>query len=268
MHQLANNEEIDVVYIVLPTSMHAEYSIFAAEAGKHVWCEKPMAKTVQECEAIIAACEKNKRKLSIGYRMQHEPNTQTIMRFARELPYGNIQNVTAKAGYFDGRKDHWKFVKEMGGGAMYDMGVYPVNAARYATGKEPIAITATHINTRTDIFDEVDETTKFTLEFPNDLMMKGATSLGKSMNELQVTCDRGDYYLRPFQSYSGIKGKTSDGMMLNKTIPNQQALQMDNDALAILNNTEVKVPGIEGLRDIKIVEAAYQSAASGKRVLI
>ena len=108
---IANNPDIDVIYIVLPPSMHAEYVIRAAGTGKHVWCEKPMAMTVAECQQMITACEKNKVKLSIGYRMQHEPNTQTIIGFGKTKPYGAIQKVTASAGYREGRTDHWKLKK-------------------------------------------------------------------------------------------------------------------------------------------------------------
>ena len=96
---LANNPAIDVIYIVLPPSMHAEYSIKAANAGKQVWCEKPMAMTAAECQSMIDAAKKNKVQLTIGYRMHHEPNTQKIMRFAKELPYGKLENLTAAAGY-------------------------------------------------------------------------------------------------------------------------------------------------------------------------
>ncbi len=269
MSSIANNDDIDVIYIVLPTGMHSEYSVKAANAGKHVWCEKPMARTVQECKAIIEACQKNKVKLSIGYRMQHEPNTQTIIQYGKNQPYGPLQEVNAEAGYFEGRSDHWKLVKSMGGGAMYDMGVYPINAMRYATGLEPVAVeVATHSTNRPEIYTEVDETTDFTLSFPNGIIATGRTSFGMGINTLTVKCAKGWYELSPFQSYSGIQGKTSDGTILNESIPNQQARQMDNDALAILNDSKVLVPGEEGLNDIKIVEAVYKSAATGSRVLI
>lgn len=269
MHEVANNPDIDVIYIVLPTGLHSKYSIIAAEAGKHVWCEKPMAVTEQECQAIIDACNKNNVKLSIGYRMQHEPNTQTIMRYGREKPYGKIEKIKAEAGYYDSRSNHWKQDKELGGGALYDMGVYPINAARYSAQEEPIAVlNARHETNRPEIYHEVDETTYFSLEFPSGAVAACATSLGKQMQELRVTCENGWYYLKPFQSYSGIQGRTSDGKHLNEKIPNQQARQMDNDARAIMNNESVKVPGEEGLRDIRIVEAVYRSASLGKRVTL
>ncbi len=263
---IANNPDIDVIYIVLPPSMHAEYVIKAARAGKHVWCEKPMAMTAVECQQMITACEQNKVKLSIGYRMQHEPNTQTIIGFGKNKPYGSIQKVAASAGYRDGRTNHWKQQKSMGGGATYDMGVYCINATRYVTGLEPISVLAKQSTDRPEIYTEVDETMQFELEFPNGIQAVCETSFGKGMNNLQVDCANGWYKLAPFQSYSGIDGITSDGQKLNLKVNNQQARQMDDDALAIMHNKNVLVPGLEGMMDIKVVEAIHRSVREGKRV--
>ncbi|MGY5847746.1 Gfo/Idh/MocA family protein [Salegentibacter sp. HM20] len=265
MHEIANNPDIDVIYIVLPTGLHAEYAIKAAEAGKHVWCEKPMARTATECREIIEACNRNKVKLSIGYRMQHEKNTQTIMNWAKTKPFGKIENLKAEAGYYGDPVNPWKLKKEMGGGAMYDMGVYPLNAARYSTGLEPIAVSASHSTNRPEIFTEVDETTSFDLEFPNGIMANCKTSFGENLNTLEINCENGWYYLRPFQSYSGVKGETSDGQILSPFGKNQQAAQMDDDALAILEDRPVMVPGEDGLKDIVILEKIYESAANGSK---
>ena len=267
LHEIANNDDIDVVYVVVPTALHAKYSIIAANAGKHVWCEKPMAKTVAQCQSIINTCRKNKVKLSIGYRMQHEPNTQTVIAYAKSKPYGDIVDVLAEAGYAGGGGSGWRFEKAMGGGAMYDMGVYTVNGIRYATNDEVAAVLeARHIIDRPQFFTEVDETTEYTVRMKSGVIAKGRTSVGRSFNQLRVNCKNGWYELRPMQSYSGVQGQTSDGILLNKPIENQQARQMDNDALAIINNTNVLVPGIEGLKDIRVVEAIFESAASGKVV--
>jgi glucose-fructose oxidoreductase len=266
--KIANNPDIDVVYVVLPPSMHAEYSIRAAKAGKHVWCEKPMAVSVDECQQMIDVALSNKVKLSIGYRMHHEPNTQTLIRYARELPFGRIKTLTASAGYFDPRTDHWKQKKSLGGGVTGDMGVYPLNAVRYCTGLEPISVKAKASTTRPEIYKEVEETMSFELEFPGGIKANCLASFGKGMNDLQVNCVSGWYKLSPFQAYGGIKGVTSSGVILDASIPNQQARQMDDDATAILNNTSVMVPGEEGLRDIKVVEAIYRSAASNSTVKV
>jgi glucose-fructose oxidoreductase len=265
---IANNDDIDVIYVVLPPSMHEEYCIRAAKAGKHVWCEKPMAMTARECQQMIDAAKQNKVKLSIGYRLHHEPNTQTIMKFAREHPYGKINTVSVQAGYFDPRTDHWKQKKNLGGGVMLDMGVYPLNAARYSTGLEPIAVTAKASTTRPEIYKEVEETMEFALKFPGGTTANCIASFGKSMNELKVNCEKGWYELIPFQSYSGVKGRTSDGKILNETIPNEQTKQMDDDALAIINNKNMLVPGEEGLKDIRVVEAVYKSVAQNSKEVV
>src|SRR5258706_2601483 len=265
---LASNPEIDVVYIVLPPSMHAEYSIRAARAGKHVWCEKPMAMTEAECQSMIDACNKNKVRLSIGYRMHHEPNTQRIIQFRKALTYGNVLKVNAAAGYFDPRTDHWKQKKKLGGGVMLDMGVYPLNAARYTTGLEPIAVSAKASTTRPEIYKEVEETMVFDLEFPGGITAACEASFGKGMGDLIVTCSKGWYKLSPFQAYSGIDGITSDGIKLNAPLRNEQAKQMDDDALSITGGTQALVPAEEGLKDIKVVDAIYRSVAQGRKVQI
>lgn len=265
---IANNPDIDVVYVVLPPSMHAEYTIRAAKAGKHVWCEKPMAPSVRECEAMIKACRDHGVTLAIGYRLHHEPNTQRIMQFRREQKYGAAVRATAEAGYFDPRKDHWKQKKALGGGVMGDMGVYPLNALRYGTGLEPIAVTAKASTTRPEIYTEVEETMRFDLEFPGGVTATGEASFGKRMNALRVTNANGWYELSPFQTYTGVKGTTSDGLVLAASGANQQARQMDDDALAIMNGTPLLAPGEEGLKDTIVVEAIYRSAASGQKVSI
>lgn len=266
--KIADNPDIDIVYVVLPPSMHAEYVIRAAKAGKHVWCEKPMAPTAKECEDMIQACNNNSVKLSIGYRMHHEPNTRTLMGFSRNPDFGKVRLVSVAAGYFDSRKDHWKQKKALGGGAMYDMGVYPLQAARYSVGQEPIAVVAQQFTNRPDIYTEVDETTLFQLEFPNGAVAQCATSFGMSMNHLSVTYEKGWAKLEPFSGYSGVKGTCSGNWKLDAAIDNQQTKQMDDDALAIKNGEPMLVPGEEGLRDIRVVEAIYRSVKEGKRIVI
>ncbi len=265
---IANNPDIDVVYVVLPNSLHKEFTLRGARAGKHVWCEKPMAMNAAECADMIKACSDNKVKLSIGYRMQHEANTREIIRFGKEKTYGAVRLITASAGFRDSRRDHWRLKKAMGGGAMYDMGVYSLNAARYAAGEEPRGVVAQQFTTRPELYTEVDETMLFQLDFPGGAVANCATSFGMNVNTLHVTCERGWYKLEPFQAYRGVKGSTSDGKLLDVDTPNEQALQMDNDAIAILENTPVLVPGEEGMRDMVVLDAIYQSVREGRRVEI
>lgn len=266
--QIANNPDIDVVYVVLPPSMHKEYVIRAAKAGKHVWCEKPMALTGQECQEMIYACKTNKKKLAIGYRCQHEPNTQEYRKLINEGALGKILNINCAAGYFDSRKDHWKQKKEMGGGALYDMGVYSIQGARLGSGMEPLAVfDAKTSTTRPEIYKNgLDETTIAKLQFANGAVAEIKTSFGEGLNLLEVTGSKGKLIMSPFQSYSGIKGSSPKGEIYHPyEAPWQQAKQMDDDAMAIMQNKPMLVPGEEGWRDIRIVEIIYQSAAAGGR---
>ncbi|MCU7547552.1 Gfo/Idh/MocA family oxidoreductase [Chitinophagaceae bacterium LB-8] len=267
--QIANNPDIDVVYVVLPPSMHHEYTIRAANAGKHVWCEKPMAMTAKECQEMIDACKKNKKTLAIGYRLQHEPNTQEWRRIVNNKLLGKVKSLNCAAGYRDNRTDHWKQKKEMGGGVLYDMGVYSIQGARLGTGMEPIAIISAQTSTtRPEIYKNgLDETTVAKLEFPGGVMADIKTSFGENINELHIKCEKGDINMSPYQSYAGLSGSSPLGEIhFPYSVPWQQAKQMDDDAVAIMQNKPLLVPGEEGLRDIRIVEAIYKSAATGQRV--
>jgi len=269
LHEIANNDEIDVVYVVVPTGLHSKYAIIAANAGKNVWCEKPMAMNTVQCQEIIDACEKNKVKLSIGYRMLHEPNTQKLIANLKTIPFGALGSVTANAGYGGGGPSGWRASKALGGGAMYDMGVYAVNGIRYATGEYPISVlNAAHVIDRPALFEEVDETTIFELEFASGIKVNGLGSVGKNINGLKIECDNGWYGTTPMQSYNGVQYEDSTGFKMDAISGMQQSLQMDNDALAILNDTAVMVPGVEGKKDIHIIEAIFKSAEIGERVVL
>jgi glucose-fructose oxidoreductase len=269
--EIADNNDIDVIYVVLPPSMHREYVVRAAEAGKHAWCEKPMAMTAAECQDMIDACKKNKRSLAIGYRLHHEPNTQEYRRIVNKKLLGNVQKVNCAAGYHDDRTDHWKQKKELGGGALYDMGVYSIQGARLGTGMEPIAVVSAKTSTtRPEIYKNgLDETTEATLEFPGGVLGTIKTSFGENINFLDITCQKGEIKIAPYQSYSGVRGSSPLGEINHPyQVPWQQAKQMDDDAMAIIQGKAMLVPGEEGLRDIRVVEAIYKSAATGERVKI
>jgi len=268
---IANNPDIDVVYVVLPPSMHREYVIRAANAGKDVWCEKPMAITEKECREMIDACNKNKKSLAIGYRLHHEPNTQEYMRIVNNHLLGKVKRVDCAAGYRDNRTDHWKQKKEMGGGVSYDMGVYAIQGARLGTGMEPVAIvTAKTSTTRPEIYKNgLDETVEATLEFPGGVMANIKSTFGENTNFMNINCEKGEIKLAPYSGYNGIKGSSPLGEIYTAyEVPWQQAKQMDDNAMSIMQKKPMLVPGEEGLRDIRIVEAIYKCASGGKRVEI
>ena len=267
--EIANNPAIDVVYVVLPPSMHHEYVIRAAKAGKHVWCEKPMAMNAKECQEMMDACKKNKRSLAIGYRLHHEPNTQEYRRIVNQQLLGKVKKLNCAAGYFDGRTNHWKQQKAMGGGVLYDMGVYAIQGARLGTGMEPVAIrSAKTSTTRPEVYKNgLDETTIATLEFPGGVLADIKTSFGENINFLDIECEKGSINMAPYSGYNGLKGSSPLGeIYVPYKVPWQQAKQMDDDAQSIKAKKPMLVPGDEGLRDIRIVEAIYKSAATGQMV--
>jgi predicted dehydrogenase len=264
---IRDNPAIDIVYIVLPNSMHAEYVIKAAEAGKHVICEKPMGITVEECDRMIAACKKAGKKLSIGYRLHFEPHNVEMMRLGREKVYGNIKRLIANDGMAE--VEGWRLDKELsGGGPLMDVGIYCVQAARYSMGQEPIAVIAKEgPKTKPEIFKNIEESLSWQMEFPGGIIAECKTSYTEEMNLLRATAEKGWYELSPAYAYRGISGRTSDGKM-NFPEVYQQARQMDDFADCISNNRDTPVPGEMGRQDVKILQAIYQSMRTGKRVTI
>ena len=264
--EIAEDDAIDIVYVITPTSTHREFSIRAALAGKHVWCEKPMAMTAAECKDMIEASKNAGKTLSIGYRMVHEPNTQEFIQLSQARTLGAPTSANSLAGYAGGMPsvDYWRGQREMGGGALYDMGVYNINGLRYATQLRPEKV----LKAVQDRPQEVDVTTTFTLQFPGGVIGEGKTSVVEEYNLLRVEFENGWAEMQPMQPYNGVQGSASNGDVFGPPVPNQQSIQMDNDALAILNNTPRLAPGEEGLIDVAIIRAIIESAETGKEVNI
>lgn len=262
---IAKNPAIDIVYIVLPPSMHKEYTIRAAKAGKHVICEKPMAINPQECAEMIAACKSAKRLLSIGYRLHFEPHNLEMMRLGQKKIYGEISSIDAKNGFtYGGDPNAWRLKKAYGGGPLMDMGVYAIQGTRYTTGMEPLYVTAKEIKTGNPLFKEVEETISWEFEFPGGLKTTGETSFNNNYGYLRAEAAKGKFSIEPAYGYNGQAGETPEGPMRFPQV-NQQARQMDGFALSILQNKPSIVPGEMGMKDIKVVDAIFRSVASGKR---
>ncbi len=262
---IADNKDIDIIYVVLPNSMHKEFTIRAARAGKHVLCEKPMAVYAADCEEMIKVCKDNNVRLSVGYRMHFEPHTQEVMRYGREKVFGDIKYVTASAGFINrSPKTHWKMQKAYGGGALMDMGVYSIQGARYTIGEEPVSVTAQQYKTDPERYSEVDEIVTMQMEFPGGAIANLMTSFNVGTNMLYAAAERGWFDMNPFSSYHGIKLRTNKGPVELADV-NQQATQMDEVAWCIVHDLPMRVPGEEGLRDIKVVEAVRRALISGQK---
>jgi len=262
---IIENDDIDIVYVVLPNAMHAEFCIRAAKAGKHVICEKPMAVSVKECDAIINACKNANVKLSVGYRLHSEPYTQEVKRMVKEKTFGEVKYVSAEAAYLSTTDpDQWRLNKSLsGGGALVNMGVYAIQSAIYGSGQNPIAVRAQEFSTRPEYFKDTDETITAQFEFPNGAVGNIFTSHNANLNRMHVACENGWFELDPANNYGPLKGRTSNGNEIKFPHKRQQALQMDDFAKHILKGEINRVPGEMGKRDLIIIEAIYKSIKEG-----
>jgi predicted dehydrogenase len=265
--EIANNPDIDIVYVVLPNGMHHEFTLRAAKAGKHVICEKPMAVSVKEAEEMIAACKTANVQLAIGYRLHYEPFTNEVMRLAKDKDFGKVTFVESSFGFPLRDKNAWRMNPKLsGGGPMLDVGIYALNAARYATGEEPISVTAQAIKTRPDIYVEgIEETLFWQMKFPSGVISNHTTTYNSYVQRLYVGYENGNLEMSPAFDYGPLKGRTSKGEM-KFPIVHHQTLMLDGICSDILNKRPIRTPGEEGLRDVKIMQAVFEAAKTGKEV--
>jgi len=274
---MAENREIDVVYIVLPNGMHAEYTIRAAQSGKHVLCEKPMANTPGDCQAMIASCRKAGRTLMVAYRCRYEPFNQAMIKMARErvLPGGSDdlgppKLIMADHGFNISDPNQWRLKKAMaGGGSLMDIGIYSLQASRYITGEEPIEASAMMYSTPGDPrFQEVEETINFQLRFPSGVLASCTSSYGYSgQNRYRVVTTKGWYELEPATSYTGLRMRVKRGSSLEEvSLPQRDhfASEMDHLSESVMGGKDPLTPGEEGLKDLKIITTLYEAARAGK----
>ena len=275
---IRDNPEVDVVYVVLPPALHAEYTERAAKAGKHVLSEKPMAPTVAECQRMIAACQQAGKKLMIAYRAQYEPfNLEAIARIRRgEL--GKLLQITADHGRIvdpvGDKADTWRVVRKMaGGGSLMDIGIYSLNAARYLTGEEPTEVTAQEMTDKSDPrFQEVEDRIHFTLRFPGGTLATCTSAYSIQQvkrfrafgSQAWLDLDPATDYDRHCMTIGDKDGQHEPPLKEG----NQFAAELDHMAECVLNNKTPKTPGEEGLRDIRLVQAIYEAARTGKAVKV
>jgi predicted dehydrogenase len=260
--KIADNKEIDAVYIALPNSMHAEYTIRAAKAGKHVLCEKPMATTVNDSQAMINACRAAKVKLMIAYRCQYEPLNLQAIQTIKEGKLGAVQAIESANGFVE-RAGEWRLNKKLaGGGPLMDMGIYSLNACRYLTQEEPRYIEGfCSVIDHDGRFDEVEENVSWVMRFPSGIVASCNTSYGAQMDGyVRVHGSKGTLQLQPAFGYQGIHltGPGIDVPSAEKD-PAQFTREADYFSDCVINEEEPKTNGEEGLRDMKYMAEIYKS---------
>ncbi len=258
---IKDNGDIDIVYVVTPNALHADYVVRAAKAGKHVICEKPMAASIEDCDRMIDACTNAGVTLSVGYRLHFEPYNRQMIKLATTHKYGYVQKVIARDGVDN--VSGWRLDKQLaGGGALMDLGIYCIQAANHLYDMSPIAITA-----GLNKFEGVEEAASFQLEYPGGFIAECECSYSKKMNYLHADANNGWFELEPAFGQANIQGKTIHGDMHFNRV-NQQALEMDGIAKAIMNGNSSPVPGEMGREDVQILMAIYNAMHSGQRILL
>jgi predicted dehydrogenase len=265
--EIAHNPAVDAVYVALPNSMHAEYTIRAAKAGKHVLCEKPMATSVDDCEKMIAACKAASKKLMIAYRCHYEPTNLRAIKLIRDGTVGQVQTIQSAFG-FNIAKGEWRISKALaGGGPLYDVGIYSLNACRYLTGEEPDHISAYASTIDHDgRFNEVEENVSWTMHFPSGIVASCSTTYGANMpGYFHVYGSKGWIQVDNAFVYEGLHLRAElSGKQIDEPNPSRDPSHFQAEAEhfshCIQNNLEPQSPGEEGLRDMRYISQIYKAA--------
>ena len=267
---LLQSDDIDAVYIALPNSMHAEFTLRALENGKHVLCEKPLGVTVEECERMIEASQRTGAKLMTAYRLHFEEanlNAVEVIRGGR-IGAPRILNSTFS---FQIRDDNVRLQRAMGGGSVYDMGIYCLNAARYLFRDEPIEVFAMSVKNSEERFREVDEMTSVVMRFPHDRIATFTSSFGAAdSSRVEVIGTKGSLRMEPAFDYSvPLKQEILiNGKSFKKTFKkaDQFAAELLYFSECILSNHDPEPSGWEGLADVRIIQAIYESAQTRRSI--
>ncbi len=265
--ELARNPDVDVIYIVLPNNMHAEYTIRGLKAGKHVLCEKPMAANVQECRQMMAASQQTGKQLGIAYRLHYEPLNKKVMSMCKENVIGDLKYYSSVHSQ-DVKAPNIRLSSKLAGGPLGDIGIYSINAARYCLNAEPTEVSAMAFHGDDPRFREVPQTVSYTMRYPGGILADGTCCFSTvEKRRYEVVGSKGWIAMDPAFAYRGLKLSRFDGQQIHDyQIPqvNQFASEMDAFSTSVLENKPSATPGSLGLADMLIIEALERSIESGK----
>ena len=276
--RIADNDAVDIVYIVLPNSMHAEYTVKALEAGKHVLCEKPMATSAEDCQRMIAAADTAGRKLGVAYRLHYEPLNMKAVELCRSGAIGEIKTIAA-SNCQDTKAPNIRLSAKLGGGPVGDVGVYCINGASWALGEQPRFVTAhAHWPHDDPRFAEVPESVSFALEYPSGVIASCECSFGTSVGRrYRINGAKGFIEMDPAYAYNGLqlrikRGEEEKGTAEHANLAIEQknhfAEEMDAFSQAVTDGGQPRTSGAMGLADVKVIAAVMEAARTGGKVEI
>lgn len=268
---LLGSGEIDAVYIALPNEQHLDYCVRAARAGVHVLCEKPLALNRREGEAIVRAATKNRIKLMTAYRLHFDAANLAAIELVRSGRLGDPRYFNSTFSFQLEDPKNYRTKRAQGGGALNDIGIYCINAARYLFGSEPTEVFATAVNRGDPRFREVDETTSVILRFPKERVAAFTVSFGASTSgRYQLVGTKGSVTLDPAYEYAEELKQivTIDDKTREKTFPHTDHFGGEIEAFSecILRNREPEASGWEGVADLRVLDAIHESVHTRRRV--
>ena len=274
LDECLRNPQVEAVYIATPNSMHLEFAVRAAQAGKHVLCEKPLAISVAQCRQMIEACDSNGAKLMTAYRKHFEPSALAFKALIESGKLGRLKIIHTAFTISLPPGDSWHLKQSLtGGGSLVDVGIYCINTVRWLTGLEPLEATAHSWTADPTRFSEVDENMSFQIKFPGGLYMQGSSSFAAAKASfLQVHGEKGWAALNPAYAYNEDRrffGKIA-GEWFEKKFKqiDEFCLELDHFSECIRRNRKPEPDGIDGMRDVAVIEAIYESAKHNRAVAI
>ncbi|HEV8616343.1 MAG TPA: Gfo/Idh/MocA family oxidoreductase [Methylomirabilota bacterium] len=271
--QCLQRDDVNAVYIALPNSMHSDYAVEAARAGVHVLCEKPMAVMADECRRMIRTCQTNRVKLMVGYRLHFQPAHLRILELVRAGAIGPVKTFSSDFTIQVEEPDDIRLQRRLGGGSVYDLGVYCINTSRLVFAAEPAQVMAMTARASRRLGGDVDESTVALIRFPDDRLAHFHTSFGEEPTAvLTIFGEQGFIRLHGAYLYDA-----SMRMELVRKGQGEESTFEPTDQFAgelvyfsdcILQDRVPEPSGLEGLQDVRIVEAIYRSARDGRPVTL
>lgn len=262
--RIANNKAVDAVYLALPVSLHRDYTERAAAAGKHVLCEKPMAATSADAEAMIAACRAAEVRLGIAYRCPHTETHKRLRELVQTGVFGPLASLRIESGFGFELKPGWRDEGKLaGGGSLWDVGIYPLNAARFLLGEEPVAVEDA---AATCDVNGMEREVRWTSVFPSGARAVCSSSYMRDIADtLRVSGELGSVVMDP--AYGWQKPYETHGMLNGSDIQERQQkgaaefrLEAEEMAAAVREERDTICPGEDGLADLRVMEAVYRAA--------
>lgn len=263
---------IDAVYIALPNDLHVDCALRAAEAGKHILCEKPLATRAADARLMQRVAAQRGVKLMTAYRLHFEPGTLATIELVRSGQLGETRYFTSSFSYQVTDEDNIRLQIDRGGGPIYDIGTYCINAARYLMEDEPMEVSAMLARTGDKRFDEVEETAAVTLRFPRGRLASFIVSFGAAaVSRLELVGTKGRVVLEPAYEYSEALKQVitiGENEPKKKTFPHTDQFGGEIEAFStcILENKEPEPSAEEGVADLRVIDAIFASAQSGRSI--